>query len=183
LRISVFLLRLRRWLPIFKGCVLSFARAFALRCPYSHHSIKALRDWPLHPSSRSDDLKGPLTEHPVSLYGAADVGEGHRWRLLWFNVTTASNSIHNTPFSLLSKPSTSFSCQPPPPPDSLCRCTLTPRCPTPAPQSRLSGPGHTLPATPSGLHSDCFPSFASYLLKTRQWSRHSSNLWRCLPCV
>ena len=34
-------------------------------------------------------MKGSLTQHPVNLYGAADVGEGHQWRLLWFNVTSS----------------------------------------------------------------------------------------------
>ena len=53
--------------------------------------MQALRKWPLLPSSRSDDMKVPLTEHPVSLYGAVDVGEGQNWRLLWFNVNTPLN--------------------------------------------------------------------------------------------
>ena len=62
--------------------------------------MQALRKWPLHPSSRSEDMKGPLTEHPVNLYGAADVGESHPWRLLWFNVTHTLRTLQQSHLSI-----------------------------------------------------------------------------------
>jgi hypothetical protein len=101
LRISVCRPRSRRWWPISKTCV-----CFACNCSF-HYACRltlfsqALRKWPLHPSSRPDDMKGPLTEHPVSLYGAADVGEGHHWRLLWFNVITILIPLLLLPYSCL----------------------------------------------------------------------------------
>ena len=157
LRISVCRLRLRRWLPTFKGFDFPLVFVlFAMRLPDSLYATKALRKWPLHPSSRSEDMMGPLTEHPVSLYGAADVGEGHHWRLLWFNVTSTFQPDPQPTFSLVCNLSALFLLHSSP----CCRSILTPRSPPRAPPSHPFDLGRTLQATASGLRSGCFPSSA-----------------------
>ena len=134
--------------------LLGFTHAFD-----SHHLMQALRKWPLLPSSRSDDMKVPLTEHPVSLYGAVDVGEGQNWRLLWFNVSTpltVTTMMLNTttrafphhmhcPHLPLIRP---------------FRFTPTLRCPPPAPLCPRFDRGHTVQATPSGPPSGSSLLFA-----------------------
>ena len=80
-------------------------------------------------------MKGPLTEHPVSLYGAVDVGEGQHWRLLWFNVTT---SPLNMPIC------------PAPPLTRTLRFIPMLRCPPPAPLCQPFDRGRTVQETQSG---------------------------------